>query len=104
MAVHVLIDNKLMGYDLGVACSVLVANNRMAAVDFTPDNQKWSYNLLGHERAINPVASISVQDTCVGAQCVSMADPEVEVLGHTNANHYATLQHRGAGQVKGSDA
>lgn len=101
---HVLVANNLMGYDPGVACSVLTANNRMAAVDFTPDNQNWFYNLLGHERAINPVASISLQDTCVGAQCISMADPEVEVLGNINANHYATLQHRGAGQVKGSDA
>lgn len=73
-------------------CSVLVANNGMAAVKFIRSIQDWAYKFLGHEKAISLVAMATPEDMRVGAEHIRMADQFVEVPGGANANNYANVR------------
>lgn len=73
-------------------CSVLVANNGMAAVKFIRSIQDWAYKFLGHEKAIALVAMATPEDMRVGAEHIRMADQFVEVPGGANANNYANVR------------
>ena len=76
----------------GRRCSVLVANNGMAAVKFIRSIQDWAYKFLGHEKAIALVAMATPEDMRVGAEHIRMADQFVEVPGGANANNYANVR------------
>ena len=73
-------------------CSVLVANNGMAAVKFIRSVQDWAYKLFGHEHAVAIVAMATPEDMQVDADHIKMADQFVEVPGGSNNNNYANVR------------
>lgn len=73
-------------------CSVLVANNGMAAVKFIRSVQDWAYKSFGNEHAIALVAMATPEDMRVDAEHIKMADQFVEVPGGSNANNYANVR------------
>ena len=73
-------------------CSVLVANNGMAAVKFIRSVQDWAYKSFGHEHAVAIVAMATPEDMRVDAEHIKMADQFVEVPGGSNNNNYANVR------------
>ena len=73
-------------------CSVLVANNGMAAVKFIRSIQDWAYKTFGSEHAISIVAMATPEDMRVDAEHIKLADQFVEVPGGTNNNNYANVR------------
>lgn len=73
-------------------CSVLVANNGMAAVKFIRSVQDWAYKSFGNEHAVALVAMATPEDMRVDAEHIKMADQFVEVPGGSNANNYANVR------------
>ncbi len=73
-------------------CSVLVANNGMAAVKFIRSIQDWAYKFFGHEHAVAIVAMATPEDMRVDAEHIKMADQFVEVPGGSNNNNYANVR------------
>ncbi len=72
-------------------CSVLVANNGIAAVKFIRSIRSWAYKTFGNERAVALVAMATPEDMRVDAEHIRMADQFVEVPGGTNNNNYANV-------------
>lgn len=77
---------------ISLPCSVLVANNGMAAVKFIRSVQDWAYKLFGNEHAVAIVAMATPEDMRVDAEHIKMADQFVEVPGGSNANNYANVR------------
>ena len=61
------------------ACSVLVANNGIAAVKFIRSIRSWAYKHFGNERAVALVAMATPEDMRIDAEHIRMADQFVEV-------------------------
>ncbi len=62
-------------------CSVLVANNGLAAVKFMRSVRSWASQALGAGRAISLVALATPDDMRVNAEHIALADQFVEVRG-----------------------
>ena len=60
-------------------CSVLVANNGIAAVKFIRSIRSWAYKHFGNERAVALVAMATPEDMRIDAEHIRMADQFVEV-------------------------
>ena len=60
-------------------CSVLVANNAIAAVKFIRSIRYWAYKHFGNERAVALVAMATPEDMRIDAEHIRMADQFVEV-------------------------
>jgi acetyl-CoA carboxylase/biotin carboxylase 1 len=75
-----------------VSCSVLVANNGLAAVKFMRSIRLWASQTFGHNRAIAMVAMATPEDIRINAEHVMQADQFVEVPGGTNNNNYANVK------------
>lgn len=74
-----------------VTCSVLVANNGLAAVKFIRSIRSWAYKTFGNERAVGLVAMATPDDMRIDAEHIRMADQFVEVPGGSNNNNYANV-------------
>ena len=72
-------------------CSVLVANNGLAAVKFIRSIRSWAYKTFGNERAVALVVMATPEDMRVDAEHIRMADQFVEVPGGSNNNNYANV-------------
>ena len=72
-------------------CSVLVANNGIAAVKFIRSIRSWAYKLAGNERVVSIVAMATPEDMRIDAEHIRMADQFVEVPGGSNNNNYANV-------------
>lgn len=77
---------------LPLSCSVLVANNGLAAVKFMRSIRLWASQTFGHNRAIAMVAMATPEDIRINAEHVMQADQFVEVPGGTNNNNYANVK------------
>jgi acetyl-CoA carboxylase/biotin carboxylase 1 len=75
-----------------LSCSVLVANNGLAAVKFMRSIRLWASQTFGHNRAIAMVAMATPEDIRINAEHVMQADQFVEVPGGTNNNNYANVK------------
>lgn len=64
---------------LYAGCSVLVANNGIAAVKFIRSIRSWAYKHFGNERAVALVAMATPEDMRIDAEHIRMADQFVEV-------------------------
>lgn len=73
-------------------CSVLVANNGIAAVKFIRSIRSWAYKTFGNERAVALVAMATPEDMRIDAEHIRMADQFVEVPGGSNNNNYGNVQ------------
>ena len=73
-------------------CSVLVANNGLAAVKFMRSVRSWAYRMFGDDRAVGLVGMATPEDMRVDAEHVRLADQFVEVPGGGNHNNYANVQ------------
>lgn len=73
-------------------CSVLVANNGLAAVKFMRSIRSWSYQIFGSARTVALVAMATPEDLRINAEQIQMADQFVEVPGGTNNNNYANVR------------
>jgi acetyl-CoA carboxylase/biotin carboxylase 1 len=73
-------------------CSVLVANNGLAAVKFMRSIRTWAVQTFGHPRAVAMVAMATPEDIRINAEHVMQADQFVEVPGGTNNNNYANVK------------
>lgn len=74
------------------ACSVLVANNGLAAVKFMRSIRSWAVQTFGSPRAVAMVAMATPEDIRINAEHVTQADQFVEVPGGTNNNNYANVK------------
>ena len=72
-------------------CSVLVANNGIAAVKFMRSIRSWAYKTFGDERAVQLVAMATPEDMRIDAEHIRMADQFVEVPAGSNNNNYANV-------------
>lgn len=75
-----------------LSCSVLVANNGIAAVKFIRSIRSWAYKTFGNERAVALVAMATPEDMRIDAEHIRMADQFVEVPGGSNNNNYGNVQ------------
>lgn len=73
------------------SCSVLVANNGLAAVKFVRSIRSWSYKTFGNERAVKLIAMATPEDMRADAEHIRMADQFVEVPGGKNVHNYANV-------------
>ncbi len=89
---HALVVLKCISHACASCCSVLVANNGMAAVKFIRSVQDWAYKFFGHEHAVAIVAMATPEDMRVDAEHIKMADQFVEVPGGSNNNNYANVR------------
>ena len=74
-----------------LCCSILVANNGLAAVKFIRSVRMWAVRAFGDDRAIALVAMATPEDIRINAEHVQLADQFVEVPGGTNNNNYANV-------------
>lgn len=72
-------------------CSVLVANNGLAAVKFMRSVRAWATQTLGHAKAILLVAMATPNDIRINAEHIQLSDQFVEVPGGSNNNNYANV-------------
>ena len=73
-------------------CSILVANNGLAAVKFIRSVRMWAVRAFGDDRAVTLVAMATPEDIRINAEHVQLADQFVEVPGGTNNNNYANVR------------
>ena len=75
-----------------LCCSILVANNGLAAVKFIRSVRMWAVRAFGDDRAVALVAMATPEDIRINAEHVQLADQFVEVPGGTNNNNYANVR------------
>ena len=61
------------------ACSILVANNGLAAVKFISYVRRWASEAFGHDRAVTFVAMATPEDMRINAEHIRLADQFMEV-------------------------
>ena len=74
-----------------MSCSVLVANNGIAAVKFIRSIRSWAYKTVGSEQAVSIVVMATPEDMRIDAEHIRIADQYVEVRGGSNNNNYANV-------------
>ena len=72
-------------------CSVLLANNGLAAVKFMRSVRSWASQALGNARAVSFLAMATPNDMRISAEHIALADQFVEVPGGSNNNNYANV-------------
>ena len=60
-------------------CSILVANNGLAAVKFISYVRRWASEAFGHDRTVTFVAMATPEDMRVNAEHIRLADQFMEV-------------------------
>ena len=89
---HIVVKVKHVWQKMTCACcSVLVANNGLAAVKFIRSIRSWAYKTFGNERAVALVVMATPEDMRIDAEHIRMADQFVEVPGGSNNNNYANV-------------
>ncbi len=78
---------------MSLCCSVLVANNGIAAVKFIRSIRSWAYKHFGNERAVALVAMATPEDMRIDAEHIRMADQFVEASNFCDLTFVNTASH-----------
>ncbi|KAL7569782.1 hypothetical protein ACA910_005724 [Epithemia clementina (nom. ined.)] len=83
--------NELAGDKARVITRILIANNGVAAVKAIRSIRRWSYDVLGDEKAICFVVMATPEDLRANAEYIRMGDVIVDVPGGSNNHNYANV-------------